>query len=57
VSCPTEALFFAAVSPEPLLPGNLARPSRVKVPLRPQLTGTVSAAFSAKASTKFSEIS
>ncbi len=57
VSCPTEALFFAA----PKAFGattDFQAGLAAKVPLRPHLTGTVSAAFfAAKASTKFSEIS
>jgi len=56
VSCPTEALFFAAAPPEPLLPKfNQARGRKFRY--GHSLRATVLAAFSAKASTKFSEIS
>ena len=57
MSCPTEALFLQRLPLNRCYPRDFAKPSRLKVPLRPQLTRTVSAIFSAKASTKFSEIS
>jgi hypothetical protein len=57
VSCRTEALFFAAIPPEPLLPRKFGQALAVES----SATATAyedsfSATFSARASTKFSEV-
>ena len=58
VSCPTEALFFAARKlPELLLPQRFSQALAVESSATATAYGTVSAIFFAKASTKFSEIS
>ena len=57
VSCPTEALFFAAPKAFGLLLPKFSQALAVESSATATAYGTVSATFFAKASTKFSEIS